>query len=90
MRIEFYSYVDNYIHPDNYVSFVTDSFLLRNFYVSDASYLDLITFNNDSFYVSVSCVKIDSADSVLRVFINYVEDFNKIFDCFESYKIPPK
>ena len=72
MRIEFYSYVDNYVHPDNFVSFVTDSFLLRNF------------------YVSVSCVKIDPADSVLRVFINDIEDFNKIFDCFESYKIPPK
>lgn len=90
MRIEFYSYVDNYIHPDNYVSFVTDSFLLRCFYVSETSYLELTTFNNDSFNVFVSCVKIDPADSVLRVFINDVEDFNKIFDCFESYKIPPK
>lgn len=90
MRIEFYSYVDNYIHPDNYVSFVTDSFLLRKFYVSDTSHLDLITFNNDSFYVFVSCVKIDSADSVLRVFIDDIEDFNKIFYCFDSYTIPPK
>lgn len=94
MRIEFYSYVDNYVHPDNRVSFFTDSFLLRCFHVSSTSYLDLITFNYDSFNIFVSCVKIDSADSVLRVFIHDVDDFNKIFDCFESYKesykIPPK
>lgn len=90
MRIELYSYVDNYVHPDNRVSFVTDSFLLINFHVSSTSYLEFTTFNKDSFNIFVSCVKIDFAGDFLSVFINDFDEFNKIFDCFESYKIPPK
>ena len=87
MTIEFYSYANNDIHPDNRVSLVIDSHLLSCFYLSSLFYLDLITFNGDFFSFSVTSVKIDS--SVLCVFVSHFSDFNKLSDCFDSYREPP-
>lgn len=82
MIIEFYSYLNNEIHPDNYVSLMIDSSLLKSFYVSSSSYLDLVLSNDDSFNFPVICLRLDSA---LRVFISDVSDFNKLCACFHSY-----